>query len=45
MLRDKEVQNLFEDYYFDRLVDAEVKKALSYTTAYSPNSSRTSTFS
>ena len=36
MLRDKEVQNLFEDYYFDR-INPENKKRLSYTsnsTAY-----------
>lgn len=41
MLRDKEVQALFEDYYFERSV-VEVKKRLSYTTTTStvshPNS-------
>lgn len=44
MLRDKEVQSLFEDYYFDRQ-QVDHKKNLSTTTTYSINSYSSSNFS
>jgi hypothetical protein len=45
MLRNKEVQALFEDYYYDGL-ESEHKKTFSYTTtSHSVNSCSSSTIS